>query len=71
MFFLCGPHQDYSQLRGNTPLQKQRAVFSVLLGPCQGNITESNSEARSCRSAEEYKEYNREVEMYNPVVDRG
>jgi hypothetical protein len=31
-------------------------VFSVLRGPCRGNIRESNSEARSCRSTEEYKE---------------
>jgi hypothetical protein len=38
------------------------AVFSVLRGPCQGNIRESNSEASSCRSTEEHKEYNREYE---------
>jgi hypothetical protein len=33
------------------------AVFSVLRGPCQGNIEESNSAASSCRSTEEFKEY--------------
>jgi hypothetical protein len=31
------------------------AVFCVLRGPCRGNIRESNSEAGSCRSTEEYK----------------
>jgi hypothetical protein len=35
------------------------SVFSVLRDPCLGNIRESNSEASSCRSTEEYKEYNR------------
>jgi hypothetical protein len=43
-------------------------VFSVLRGPCQGSIRESNSEASSCRSTEEYKEYkedNREYENEN------
>jgi hypothetical protein len=50
------------------------ALFSVLRGPCRGNIRESNSEAVSCRSTEEYKEhkehkehkeYNREYENEN------
>jgi hypothetical protein len=49
-------------------------VFSVLRGPCRGNIREPNSEASSCTSTEEYKEYNREYERelmeYNGVVGR-
>jgi hypothetical protein len=41
-----------------TRLFKNRGtVYSVLRGPCQGNIRESNSEASSYRSTEEYKEY--------------
>jgi hypothetical protein len=34
------------------------AVFSVLRGPCRGNTRESNSEAGSCRSREEYEKEN-------------
>jgi hypothetical protein len=33
----------------------REAAFSVLLVPCRGIIRESNSEASSCRSTEEYK----------------
>jgi hypothetical protein len=32
------------------------AVFSVLRGPCRNCIRESNSEASSCGSTEEYKD---------------
>jgi hypothetical protein len=38
----------------------RKAVFSVLRGLCRGNIRELNSEASSCRSTEEYKEYDGE-----------
>jgi hypothetical protein len=31
------------------------AVFSVVWGPCRGIVRQSNSEASSCRSTEEYK----------------
>jgi hypothetical protein len=34
-------------------------VFSVTRGPCSVHISEPNSEAGSCRSVEEYKEYNK------------
>jgi hypothetical protein len=39
--------------------------FSVTRGVCLVYITEPNSEASSCRSTEEYKEYNREYENDN------
>jgi hypothetical protein len=42
----------------------REAVFSVLRGPCRGNIREWNSEAVGCRSAVECKEY-REYENEN------
>jgi hypothetical protein len=35
------------------------AVFSVLRGPCRGNVRESNTESSSFRSTEDYKEYKR------------
>jgi hypothetical protein len=56
--FSVGLHRDC--LLGNcmvTRLYNNKvAVFSVLHGPCQGNIRESNSEASSSRSTEKYKE---------------
>jgi hypothetical protein len=56
--FLCGPRRDC--LLGNCVVPRlydnRGAVFSVLHDPCLGNIRESNSEARSCRSTEEHKE---------------
>jgi hypothetical protein len=65
--FLCGPRRDC--LLDNCVVtrlyNKGGAVFSVLRGPCRGNIRESNSEASSCRSTEEYKEYDRENENKN------
>jgi hypothetical protein len=54
--------------------KNRRAVFSVLRDPYRGNMRESNSEAGSCRSTEEYKEhkeykeYNREYEMRIEIV---
>jgi hypothetical protein len=47
------------------PHNNRGTVFSVLREPCRGNIRESNSEASSCTSTEEYKEYNREYEKEN------
>jgi hypothetical protein len=43
------------------------AVFSVLRGPCRGNIRESIAEAKSCRSTEEYREYNSEYKNESTV----
>jgi hypothetical protein len=49
-----------SRLSGNCVVTRfynnRGAVFSVLCGPCRGNIRQTNSEASSCRSTEEYKE---------------
>jgi hypothetical protein len=42
----------------------REAVFSVLRDPCRGNIRQTNSEASSCRSTEDYKEYKRVREEF-------
>jgi hypothetical protein len=59
MCFLCALRRDC--LLGNCVVTRlynnSGALFSVLRGSCRGNIRKSNSEARSCRSTEECKEY--------------
>jgi hypothetical protein len=42
-------------------------MFSVLPGPCKGNVRESNSEASSCRSKTEYDNENRRSTTEFPV----
>jgi hypothetical protein len=39
------------------PYKNRKDAFSVLHVPFRGNMRESNSETRSCRSKEEYMEY--------------
>jgi hypothetical protein len=70
--FLCGPRRDC--FLGNCVVAHlysyRGTVFSVLRGPCRVYIRESNCEARSCRSTEEYKKYNREGTRMSIVGER-